>query len=178
MSSAQNIMRAHRAFKAVTITRALAAISLIALLACTTTPADDSTPPRQEPMKLVIEHQDGSVTFLSPLPMHLISHLQRVMAEADYPTLYDQLLSNEIKQRYVSRGVDPRQCLPWFEANRRDILILLSRVAGGINSPSIVYDQAGPIIRLSVYGRPAMSLRYKSVEVIREDGNYKLLLIN
>lgn len=127
--------------------------------------------------ELVIENEDGSVILQSFIPAHLINHLRNCLTEGDYELLYDQLLSDEIKQAYISRGRDPHEMLTWFEENQRDLLIFLTRASAGISAPHIVHSTQGNKLTMSIYGRIAQGLRFKTAEMIQANGQFRLYMI-
>lgn len=165
-----------------TVRRFAAIMTLLTAIGCANggSGATSDEPPDQteaEPMELVVEHPDGSVTLYSPLDIHLITHLRSCLIQADYELLYDQLLADRAKQTYVAQGLDPRQSIQWFSDNRRDILILLNRMGQGMNSPDVYWENLGPVLRLKLHSGAARSMRFSTIDITREGGNFKLVHI-
>ncbi|MFG0328345.1 MAG: hypothetical protein ACF8PN_00465 [Phycisphaerales bacterium] len=134
-------------------------------------------PPEPKPIELRVVHDDGSVTLNSPLPVHLLTHIRATLIDADYDLLYEQLISDYTKRVYHQRDRDPREVMTWFTDNQRDVLILLSRMGQGVNSPDVYWEMRGPITRLQLYGEAKRSSRLTTVDVIRENGQFKLVMI-
>ncbi|MFW5652969.1 MAG: hypothetical protein ACOC0P_02895, partial [Planctomycetota bacterium] len=126
---------------------------------------------------LVVRHPDGSFTLNSFLPMHLINHLQNMMASEQWEVIDEQLVSEATKVRYRSRGKDPQEVIDFLKENRVAILQMLARMPYGINSPAVTYNQAGDVIIIRLYGGAAHDLDFTHLETIRENGEYHLLVI-
>jgi len=124
--------------------------------------------------QLVIRHPDGTVTLNSFLPMHLINHLQNYLAQERYDIIDEQLVAESAKTAYLSRGRSSDEILEFLEESRVPILQLLARMPYGINSPSVTYNQAGSRIILRLYGGAAQDLKYTTLEVNRESGQFRL----
>ena len=120
---------------------------------------------------------DGSTDLNTQSPEYLISHLNDALIEEKYDLLYDELISDEIKQTYLDVERDPQEIITWMQSNRRDALDLIRRMGGGLNSSDIVWNQRGPTIRLELIGRASQQVRFKSMDIIREQGEFKLMVI-
>jgi len=124
------------------------------------------------------ERPDGDFTLNAILPRHLVDHLRFHLSRREYDVVYDKLVAEEARELYESRGHDPRsEIIGWLEDHRVDILLMLRHIPLGIDSPNVRSEQAGPLFRLRVHGHVADPLRYDTIDVIRENGNFRLLTI-
>lgn len=142
------------------------------------TPKKSLIQPKSQSVPLIVEHPDGSVTLNSPLPINLIAHLRRCLVEEQWEVIFEQLLSNETKQMYRSRGQDPQAAVEWLGQNRQDVLIVLTRMSNGVNSPDVVWDASGPYIRMKIGSPVRYQMRFTNLDVVRENGQYRLLMIS
>lgn len=131
-----------------------------------------------EPTKLRIENPDGSVTLNSFLPEHLVGHLRSCIAMGESDLIYDQLLSGAAKQAYAEKTLDAHEAVDWLMDNQRDVLIMLNRMTGGLSSPDVSWQSMGNTYRMQIVSPIRSSLRFTTLDLITEDGQFKLLLIS
>ena len=127
---------------------------------------------------IVTEHADGSVTLHCFQPEHLVAHLRNAMAAGQTDLIFEQLVSDMLKQNYQAKGLDPHESVNWLIANQRDVLVLLNRLSLGMNTPEVSWERHGDVYRARMIGQMAGSLRFRTLDLIRENGQYKLLMIS
>lgn len=132
----------------------------------------------QQAAQLTVLHEDGSITLNSPRPEHLIAHLRRYIAEANADLIHDQLLSDAAKALYVDRGLDSFDAAHWLIANQRDVLILLNRMTAGLSSPEVVSEPVDQGYRLRLAPHLERAFRFTTLDMVRENGQFRLLLIS
>ncbi len=123
---------------------------------------------------------DGEpIRLLTPLPINLIAHLNQCLLVQQYDRMYAYLISEQCKQAYRDESLDPEIEIPaWFEKNRRDILIMLSRMSGGMNSPDVLWDRQDGVTRLKLSGVASRGGRFLTLDLVRTGGQYRVLLIH
>lgn len=131
-----------------------------------------------EPTKLRIENPDGTTTLNCFLPEHLIGHLRSCIAMGEADLIYDQLLSDAAKQAYVERQLDGHEAVDWLMTNQRDVIIMLNRMSGGLSSPDVSWQSMDNTYRMQIVSPVRNSLRFTTLDLIRENGQFKLLLIS
>ncbi len=128
--------------------------------------------------ELRVEHTDGTVTLNCYLPEHLVLHLRNCLAMAEVDLIFDQLVSKAAKQVYIDAQRDPHEAVDWLIANQRDVIMTLNRMTGGLSSPDVTWHSAGDTYRMEIVTPVRASLRFTKLDLIREDGHFKLLLIS
>ncbi|MCC6906326.1 MAG: hypothetical protein IT430_00165 [Phycisphaerales bacterium] len=135
-------------------------------------PADAHAP------ELRIEHTDGTVTLNCYLPEHLVLHLRNCLAMAEVDLIFEQLVSKAAKQVYIDAQRDPHEAVDWLITNQRDVIMMLNRMTGGLSSPDVTWHSAGDTYRMEIATPVRSTLRFTKLDLIREDGQFKLLLIS
>lgn len=126
-----------------------------------------------------IENPDGSVVLLTTTPAYLVSNLRNCIVLDESDLIFDQLLSNDTKKVYESRDLDPHEAVQWLMSNKRDVLILLNRMGNPmLNSTNVTWESSGPAIRFKIYTPIRLQMRYTILDVVRENGQFRLLMIS
>jgi len=125
---------------------------------------------------LVIEHEDGSKTLIIRSGLHLMSHIQKLLADDEPELLVEQVLSEITRQEYLERGLDPGEAFATLKERERDIALLFSRMPLGEYSPNVLRTQLGRnFFRVQVTGQALKGLgRYKGFDMILEKGHWRL----
>lgn len=125
----------------------------------------------------VVENADGTLTLNTPIPAYLVSHLYDGLLEERYDLIFTQLVSEMAKAKYADEGRDAWEIAEWLAANRREVIKVLMRMRGGFNSPDLTWSQRGKVYRMQLTGRTAQGMRFTMMDVVREGGQFRLLLI-
>ncbi len=125
----------------------------------------------------VIENADGSRTLISTIPAHLVNHLHTELLKEDYDLILEQLVAESAKAMYEATDRDSWEIVVWMQSNRRDVIKLLMRMTAGLNSPDMTWTQRGKVFRLQLTGRTAQGMRFTTMDIEREDGLFRLILI-
>lgn len=128
-------------------------------------------------LNLVHENPDGSVEYNCMLPEYFVSNLYALLMNEDYEAIEEHLISDLARENYDSMDKDPHEIVDWLGKNRRDVIILLTRMAQGFNSPDVVWERSGSVYRLKLSGRAGYQFRFTVLDVARERGQFKLVLI-
>jgi len=139
-----------------------------------------ASPPREntEVAKLRVENPDGTTTLNCYLPENLIMHLRNCIAMAEVDLIYDQLLSDAAKQVYLEEERDPHEAVDWLMTNQRDVIIMLNRMTAGLSSPDVSWQSRENTYRMEIVSPVRTSLRFTTLDLIRENGQFKLLLVS
>lgn len=128
--------------------------------------------------KLRVENPDGTTTLNCYLPENLVMHLRNCIAMAEVDLIYDQLLSDAAKQVYIDEDRDPHEAVDWLITNQRDVIIMLNRMTAGLSSPDVSWQSLDNTYRMQIVSPVRTSLRFTTLDLIREEGQFKLLLIS
>jgi len=131
-----------------------------------------------EPTNLRIKNADGSITLNCFLPEHLVGHLRSSIALGEADLIYDQLLSDATKQAYVQQQRDAHEAVQWLMTNQRDVIIMLGRMSAGLSSPDVSWQSLGNTYRMEIVSPVRASLRFTRLDLISENGQFRLLLIS
>lgn len=124
-------------------------------------------------------NDDGTVSLISRSPRHVVYHLLTLLASEEEDLLFDQLLSDNLKEAYIQRGKDPREAVDFLMDNRDDIRRLLATIPMGEQTPGVLARPIGRnMFRLSAPSVMARDLRFKHFDVVMEGRVFRLLLIS
>ncbi len=128
-----------------------------------------------EQVRIRTDHEDGTVELRNVVPMHLVVNLLECMRRGEYRVIYDQLISRDQRAWYDQRGESGfDEFHGWFERHRKDIGSMLNRMQAGKVYGEVAVttgERSGTVaLRPSV----AYDFRLKAIDVVREDGDWKL----
>lgn len=126
-------------------------------------------------LSLVKDNPDGSKTLISKNGLHLMSHIQRTLADGDAGLLARQVLSSVTREEFRDRGVDPKEAYTMLKPHERDIARLFARMPLGEHSPNVEMTALGNnTFRVQVTGRSRDDLYWTGFDMALERGNWKL----
>jgi len=126
-------------------------------------------------LELVIEQPDGSVILRSPSGRHLMVHIYTTIEAGDKELFTDQLLSETTRREFYDRGYDPGHAFDELVRRQDDVFKLFARMPQGEYTPGIVWKNLGQkTMRLKVNGQAARDLRWNFMDMVLEQGNWKL----
>jgi hypothetical protein len=126
--------------------------------------------------RIVVEHEDGSVTLISRSPRHLTAHIQRTLVRDQRELFVEQVLSERTKREYLDRGRDPSEAFDALKLRQSDVLALFARMPFGEQSPNAFLTKVEEkVFRLKLTGAAGRDLRWTSVDMIVEGGQWRLL---
>lgn len=132
-----------------------------------------------DPSGLRRERDDGSIVLVSRSPRHLVYHLMQTINAEEWDLLYDQLLADDLKSAYIRRGLDPEESLAFIRKHRDDVRELLITMPAGEFSPQVRMETIGRnAFRLRMSSAALLDMRFESIDVVIEDGSFRLLLID
>ena len=126
------------------------------------------------------ELPDGEVVLRSRTARDLMAHLQHALRRDDEPLerelFTEYLLSDATRAEYEARNLPPDQAYYALLRRREDILLLFNRIGPlGENSPQVIMKSLGNnVIRLQVTGLARDGLSWSFMDMVYEDGNWRL----
>lgn len=126
------------------------------------------------------ELPDGEIVLRSRTARDLMVHIQRALTDRERDLerelFTDQVLSYKTWQEYESRGLPPERAYEELVSRRDDVLLLFNRIGPlAENSPQVIMRSLGDnVIRLQVTGLAREGLRWSFMDMILEDGNWRL----
>ena len=128
--------------------------------------------------KSVVEHPNGTKTYVTPTPLILMSHLEALLdegtPEADHVIL-DQLVDEETQQHYRRHGYDPADYVKYLHENRKQIAKTFARMPMGEHTPTIIVEQPGNrqwVLKLT--DQAARDLKFTEVWIRQDMGMWRL----
>lgn len=120
----------------------------------------------------------GNVTLILRSPADVLYHTYRTIQGSEWELLYEQVISEKLKRNYVEHFKDPEESVRFLRRNRLDVLQLLEVLPGAEMTPGAMLSTVGPMaFRITASPEQTFGRRFKSVDVIIEDGVFRLLLI-
>lgn len=138
----------------------------------------DQRRPETTGVDMRVQNPDGTITLNCFLPEHLVLHLRNCLAMAEADLILEQLLSEATKEEYAAQNRDPREAVDWLLTNQRDVILLLNRMTGGLSSPDVSWQSMGNGYRLILAPHLQRTFRFTKLDVVRESGQFRLLLIS
>lgn len=132
----------------------------------------------EQALELTVVNEDGSITLNSTRPEHLVAHLRHHLVLGSVDLIHDQLFADAAKQIYSDQRLDSHDAVHWLIANQRDVLLLLNRMTNGVSSPDVVSQPMSNGWRLRIAPHLERAFRFTTLDMVREDGQFKLLLIS
>ena len=88
------------------------------------------------------------------------------------------MLSQRTRSEYLARGKKPREAVEWLVRNQSDVEALLASMPAGEQTPGVLMTPIGNnAFALSPSGAEVLDLKYKTLDVVIERGQFKLLMI-
>jgi hypothetical protein len=122
---------------------------------------------------------DGEVRLVSHSPRQLVLHLSQTLQAGEDDLLFEQVLSDRVKQNYRDRGLDPRDAVAFLKDNEDAVTDLLMALPQGERTPGVLLQSIGPnMYRLQPPEAESLNLRFSRLDLIIEGANFRLLLIS
>ncbi len=136
-------------------------------------------PVEGRPLRLVNENDPEDVVLLLDSPAKLLTNLQETLVGGEYQLMYEQVLSDRLKRNYRERLRDPREAAVFLARHERDVVALLATMPFADQTPGQTLKIIGPnAYRLTAPGGGALDLRFNHVDMIIEEGKFRLLRIH
>jgi hypothetical protein len=122
------------------------------------------------------EQEDGTIELQCVLPMHLVVNLLECLRRGEYQVIYDQLISSEQRSWYEEEGdVGYERFEDWFQQNRKDMASMLNRMHAGKVFGEVSVSTGKSRGTVSLRPKVAYDFRFKAIDIVREDGQWKLV---
>lgn len=107
---------------------------------------------------------------------HLMIHIYTTVDEDNADLFVDQVLSEVTKQECYARGSDPRELFGRLRAHQEDLQRLFASMPSGERTPGIfLRPVTGDVKRLQLDGIAAKGLYWDGMDMIMENGNWRLV---
>lgn len=121
---------------------------------------------------------DGTTVLLSRSPRELIQHLFETLRDQEYELLETQVLSQRTRQSYLAAGKKPQDAVQWLVRNQVDVEKLISVMPAGEQTPGVMMTSLGNnAFRLSLDSSEILQLRYRTMDLVVEQGKFRLLMV-
>ena len=120
----------------------------------------------------------GNVTLIMRSPADVLYHTYWTIQRGEWEILYEQVISDRLKRNYVEHFKDPEESVRFLRRNRQDVQQLLEVLPGAEMTPGALLSTVGPLaFRITASPEQTHGKKFKSVDVVIEDGVFRLLLI-
>ena len=121
---------------------------------------------------------DGGVLLLSRTPRELIANLYETLRDNEVVLLEEQVISERTKRAYYARGKTARDAAEWLVKNQAHVEALIGVMPAAEQTPGVFMKPLGQnAFRLTLGGSEMLELKYKTVDVVIEQGRFRLLMI-
>lgn len=126
--------------------------------------------------QIVVKNPDGTKTLIAKTGRHLMIHIHNALQEDDAATFVDQILSEQTREEYYRRGLDPVEAFKTLKKHRADVKKLFDQMPMGEYTPGLyVRNMPGKITRLEANGSGIRDLDWIAIDMVMEQGNWKLV---
>jgi hypothetical protein len=141
-----------------------------------TGPRGSYTDPTKLPeAKVREEAPDGTVTLRARTGRQLMQHIYTTLRDGERDLFTEQVLSRRTRSEFEVRGHDPREAFDMLLARGGDVQALFDAMPMGEQTPGVFLESVGDgVLRFRVSGRSAMDLRWTGIDMVMEDGSYRL----
>lgn len=125
------------------------------------------------------ELENGDILLVSRSPAELVFHLRRTIRDEEWELLYQQLLSEQLKNAYEERGLQPTAALDFVKEYARAITELLTMIPAGDQTPGAGFERIGRnAYRITIPGGRLNETTFVSMDVVYEDKSFKLRMLD
>lgn len=134
------------------------------------------------PFQIREETEDANgkktVVLRALLPEHVLINTLTCLRNEEYELLYEQMLADRTRQSYEEASQGVEEFADFFRKNRHDVAATLTRMIAGLPHQEVRMDNLGDgVVRCTLRPQIAEPFKFKSVDVIKEGQQMKLLLI-
>ncbi len=125
--------------------------------------------------RIRIEHEDGRIELSSRNSLHLLTHIRSTLVAEEEELFTEQVLSEKTRNEFIERGYDPVEAFKELKRRERDVYALMARMPMAEFTPGLFLRNIGRNeFRLRIDPRGADKLAWKSVDMIVENGQWRL----
>jgi hypothetical protein len=135
---------------------------------------DDKT----KPFLIREETDDGTIVLRALLPEHVLLNTLECLRLEEYDLLWDQMMSDRVKQQWDEQGKGKDGCALYFRKNRHELVASLTRMAAGLPGQEVRFDPLGNgATRCRLRPQHVGNLKFTYIDVVKEGPGLKLLMI-
>ena len=139
----------------------------------------DLVPDENHPLRLVDPNDPTKATLILRSPQHVVIQLFETLNNKEYDLLYEQVLSDKLKQNYREQFRDPHEAVDYLVRNQRDVRKLIATMPAADQTPGLYLQPLGDnMFRIEAPGRGALDMKFQTLDLILESGQFRLLLIH
>lgn len=132
---------------------------------------------KSAPFKIREELEDGEIVLRALLPQHVLLNLLVCLRNEEYQLVYDKLLARQTRETYEA-GEGLEGFTSYLTRHRGDMAEWLARMIAGLPLQQVQIKRLeGGVTRCRLRPQFGSQFTFKSLDVYREDGHYKLLMI-
>ncbi len=132
---------------------------------------------KSNPFKIREELEDGEIVLRALLPQHVLLNLLVCLRNEEYELVYDKLLARQTRETYEA-GEGLEGFTAYFTRHRLDMAEWLARMIAGIPLQHVQMTRLQDgVTRCRLRPQFGSQFKFKSLDVYRENGLYKLLMI-
>lgn len=132
---------------------------------------------QHEPLQIREERDDGKVILRNLLPEHVLMNALACVQKQEWQLMWDQLLADETKAKYEEAGQGVNEFTEFFQTHRHELAATLNRMVSGMAQQHVAFRTQGAYTRCQIRPQFAEPFKYKTVDVVKEKNQYKLLMI-
>ena len=111
-------------------------------------------------------------------PRHLVLNLRDCIVMGQWELIQEQIISDFVKDELRAELRDPLDVLRLIARSRRSVVALLDTMPEGDLTPGLVLrPMGGNTFRLSAPGGGALDLKFRHLDMLIEDSQFRLLAI-
>ncbi len=128
-----------------------------------------------EHVRIRTDLEDGTVELRTVLPMHLVVNLLECLRRSEYRVIWEQLISEEQRSWYEAQGDGGYDMfLSWAQHERKDLATLLNRMHAGKVFGEVMISTGDEFGSVGLHPSIAYDFKFNGINVVREDGEWKL----
>ncbi len=118
---------------------------------------------------------DGTVILRARTGRQLMGHVFTTLRDNEREIFVDQVLSARTRQEFYDRGLDPELAFDELKSRSEWIERLFQRMPQGEFTPGVLMQRQGDrVYRMTVTGMAAEGLRWTFMDMVMEDGSWRL----
>jgi len=125
--------------------------------------------------ELYARNLDGTIQLRAPAIRHCMLNLALCLQAGRDELLYEQLISDQTKQHFITEGKEPRAAtLEFLKDNYDDLMAIFLRMPAGERSPGVTMEKVGPgELKLQLSRANAKGLRFTELWFVMQRGNWR-----
>lgn len=137
------------------------------------------------PDQLRVVDEDGTITLNARSARHLMTHIAQTMLNNERDLFTEQVLSRMTRAEFEQRGLDPGEAFDLLIRNEQRVMELFDAMPQGERTPGVAWEPlgrapgrpgrpGGQLVRLRVTGGQTALLSWTAMDMVREDGSWRL----